>query len=199
MQGKLVPWEVVLPWWRSRYLRREGKKAVTPKPSDRLVRQVLEAIQRAGAEGQTDLELDRLFGWQLAGAQRTYVFYILEGRGQIVGERSPGGGMLWKSVKHCPQVKRPAGDGPKVYRFGRWEPDLPLRSYTCRLWPSLEVGGQVKFSNGRFVTGDPDLQKLVEHAYGFGVHIFQDPDGSASEAELEMSRSPLQPERVKKR
>jgi len=42
--------------------------------------------------------------------------------------------------------------------------------YVCRTWPQLTIG-KVRFCNGLFETSDPQLQRLVEKAHGFGVHI----------------------------
>jgi hypothetical protein len=39
-----------------------------------------------------------------------------------------------------------------------------------RTWPQLTIG-RVRFHDGLFETSDPELQRLVEKAHGFGVHI----------------------------
>jgi hypothetical protein len=44
------------------------------------------------------------------------------------------------------------------------------KTYVCRIWPELTIG-KVRFRNGLFETSDPQLQRLVEKAHGFGVHI----------------------------
>jgi hypothetical protein len=47
------------------------------------------------------------------------------------------------------------------------------KTYVCRTWPQLSIGGKVRFRNGLFETNDPEIQQLVEKAYGFGVHILE--------------------------
>jgi hypothetical protein len=44
------------------------------------------------------------------------------------------------------------------------------KAYVCRTWPQLNIG-KVRFRNGLFETSDPELQRLIERAHGFGVHI----------------------------
>ena len=44
------------------------------------------------------------------------------------------------------------------------------KAYVCRTWPQLTVG-RVRFRNGLFETADPELQRLIERAHGFGVQI----------------------------
>lgn len=44
------------------------------------------------------------------------------------------------------------------------------KTYVCRTWPQLTIG-KVRFCNGVFETSDPELQRVVEDAHGFGVHI----------------------------
>jgi hypothetical protein len=149
-----------------------------------LVRQVLSAIEHAGAKGLSDVEADRLFGRQLVGVKRTQVFQNLRARGLIVCERSGGGGALWKSksMVHEPRPhgrRRAGGDGqPKELRDGRWEPsDQLLRSWQCTLWPSLSIGKSIQFKNGHFCTRDPELAALLGKAHGYGTFILEDPVG----------------------
>jgi hypothetical protein len=44
------------------------------------------------------------------------------------------------------------------------------KTYVCRTWPQLTIG-KVRFRDGLFETSDPQLQRIVEKAHGFGVHI----------------------------
>jgi hypothetical protein len=44
------------------------------------------------------------------------------------------------------------------------------KTYVCRTWPQLTIG-KVRFRNGLFETSDPELQRLIERAHGFGVQI----------------------------
>jgi hypothetical protein len=44
------------------------------------------------------------------------------------------------------------------------------KTYVCRTWPQLTIG-RVRFRNGLFETSDPELQRLIERAHGFGVQI----------------------------
>ena len=46
------------------------------------------------------------------------------------------------------------------------------KTYVCRTWPQLTIG-KVRFCNGLFETRDPQLQRLVEKAHGFGVRIVE--------------------------
>ena len=48
--------------------------------------------------------------------------------------------------------------------------DNVSKTYICRTWPQLTIG-KVRFRNGLFETSDPQLQRLVEKAHGFGIHI----------------------------
>jgi hypothetical protein len=50
--------------------------------------------------------------------------------------------------------------------------NLP-KAYVCCIWPSLSIGGKVGFRNGLFQTNDSEVQRLVEKAHGFGVHILE--------------------------
>lgn len=47
---------------------------------------------------------------------------------------------------------------------------MTIKTYVCRTWPQLNIG-KVRFRNGLFETSDPELQRLIERAHGFGVHI----------------------------
>jgi hypothetical protein len=51
----------------------------------------------------------------------------------------------------------------------RHETDM-TKTYLCRSWPQLSIG-RVHFRNGLFETADPELQRLIERAHGFGVQI----------------------------
>ncbi len=51
------------------------------------------------------------------------------------------------------------------------QPEINMpKTYVCRTWPQLTIG-KVRFRNGLFETSDPQLQRLIEKAHGFGVHI----------------------------
>ena len=44
------------------------------------------------------------------------------------------------------------------------------KAYLCKTWPQLTIG-RVRFRDGLFETSDPELQRLIERAHGFGVQI----------------------------
>ena len=44
------------------------------------------------------------------------------------------------------------------------------KAYVCKTWPQLTIG-RVRFRDGLFETSDPELQRLIERAHGFGVQI----------------------------
>lgn len=47
-----------------------------------------------------------------------------------------------------------------------------VKAYVCNRWPQLKIGNdQVQFLNGKFTTGDPVLQQLVESSNDFGRFI----------------------------
>src|SRR5215468_140689 len=52
-----------------------------------------------------------------------------------------------------------------------------LKTYVCCIWPSLSIGSQVRFRNGLFETNDPETQRLIERAHGFGIQIQEVNDG----------------------
>ncbi len=57
----------------------------------------------------------------------------------------------------------------EINRGNYHETDMP-KTYVCRTWPQLTIG-KVRFRNGLFETSDPELQRTVEKASGFGVQI----------------------------
>jgi hypothetical protein len=129
------------------------------RPVDPLEREILAAIEKAGARGLTELAADRLFKRRRGLAKRVEIFAKLRGRGLITAERSPGGGVLWKKREtQAPQDKEP--DDPKL-----------LRAYFCPTWPSLSVGTNIVFLDGFFATANPALQKQIESCSGYNVQI----------------------------
>jgi len=51
------------------------------------------------------------------------------------------------------------------------------KTYACSTWPSLSIGRSVRFRDGFFETNDPETQRLIERAHGFGIQIQEVNDG----------------------
>lgn len=58
------------------------------------------------------------------------------------------------------------------------------KCYFCSRFPDLEVGGRIRFVDGFFITGRPEMQQLIEESPEFGRLIVSWPVSPDGEEEV---------------